>query len=53
MKEAEHFKIVNDMYIKHRGGQMTSLELTDGLNGEILVVVSAEIVVADRNFVIV
>ncbi|CAI5708745.1 unnamed protein product [Peronospora destructor] len=32
MKESEHCKIVNDMYIKHRGGKMTSLELADGLN---------------------
>lgn len=34
MTQAEHFKIVNDAYTKHRGGQMTSLELADGLNGE-------------------
>lgn len=33
MTSAEHFKIVNDMYSKQRGGQMTSLELADGLNG--------------------
>lgn len=33
MTAAEHFKIVNDIYSKHRGGQMTSLELADGLNG--------------------
>ncbi|CAH0492149.1 unnamed protein product [Peronospora farinosa] len=32
MKVSEHFKIVNDMYMKHRGGLMTSLELADGLN---------------------
>ncbi|KUF76074.1 CMSS1 protein [Phytophthora nicotianae] len=32
MTQADHFKIVNDAYIKHRGGQMTSLELADGLN---------------------
>ncbi|KAL3663547.1 hypothetical protein V7S43_011434 [Phytophthora oleae] len=32
MTQAEHFKIVNDAYTKHRGGQMTSLELADGLN---------------------
>ncbi|KAG2520601.1 hypothetical protein JM18_007029 [Phytophthora kernoviae] len=32
MTQAEHFKIVNTMYAKHRGGQMTSLELADGLN---------------------
>lgn len=32
MTQAEHFKLVNDAYTKHRGGQMTSLELTDGLN---------------------
>ncbi|KAE8985516.1 hypothetical protein PR003_g23256 [Phytophthora rubi] len=31
MTQAEHFKIVNDAYTKHRGGQMTSLELADGL----------------------
>ncbi|TMW65257.1 hypothetical protein Poli38472_009424 [Pythium oligandrum] len=28
---AEHFKIVNDFYIKQRGGQMTTLELAEGL----------------------
>ncbi|RLN71917.1 hypothetical protein BBJ28_00015913 [Nothophytophthora sp. Chile5] len=33
MTQAEHFKIVNDAYVKHRGGQMTSLELADALNG--------------------
>lgn len=33
MTAAEHFKIVNDHYTKHRGGHMTSLELADGLNG--------------------
>lgn len=32
MTAAEHFKIVNTVYAKHRGGQMTSLELADGLN---------------------
>ncbi|KAG7381541.1 cms1 ribosomal small subunit [Phytophthora pseudosyringae] len=32
MTQAEHFKIVNDAYIRYRGGQMTSLELADGLN---------------------
>lgn len=34
MTAAEHFKIVNDIYAKARGGQMTSLELAEGLNGE-------------------
>lgn len=33
MTAAEHFKIVNDIYAKARGGQMTSLELAEGLNG--------------------
>lgn len=33
MTAAEHFKVVNDLYTKHRGGHMTSLELADGLNG--------------------
>uniref|UniRef100_H3H2I1 Uncharacterized protein n=1 Tax=Phytophthora ramorum TaxID=164328 RepID=H3H2I1_PHYRM len=33
MTPADHFKIVNEAYTKHRGGQMTSLELADGLNG--------------------
>jgi hypothetical protein len=33
MTAAEHFKIVNDVYTKHRGGQMTTLELAEGLNG--------------------
>ncbi|KAH7469299.1 hypothetical protein PRIC1_000106 [Phytophthora ramorum] len=32
MTPADHFKIVNEAYTKHRGGQMTSLELADGLN---------------------
>ncbi|KAG3086347.1 hypothetical protein PI124_g16582 [Phytophthora idaei] len=32
MMQDEHFEIVNNAYIKHRGGQMTSLELADGLN---------------------
>ncbi|KAI9905782.1 hypothetical protein PsorP6_014078 [Peronosclerospora sorghi] len=32
MTQAEHLKIVHDAYVKHRGGQMTSLELADGLN---------------------
>ncbi|KAG6606619.1 putative ubiquitin-specific protease [Phytophthora cinnamomi] len=32
MTRTEYFKIVNDAYTKHRGGQMTSLELADGLN---------------------
>jgi hypothetical protein len=36
MTQAEHFKIVNDAYVKHRGGQMTSLELADGLNGAVV-----------------
>lgn len=34
MTAAEHFKIVNDIYAKARGGQMTSLELAEGLNGK-------------------
>lgn len=40
MTAAEHFKIVNDIYSKHRGGQMTSLELADGLNGALLVIIN-------------
>ncbi|KAF1322137.1 Ubiquitin-specific protease, partial [Globisporangium splendens] len=32
MTRGEHFKIVNDIYSKQRGGQMTTLELADGLN---------------------
>ncbi|TDH68294.1 hypothetical protein CCR75_003243 [Bremia lactucae] len=32
MTRDEHFRIVNDAYTKHRGGQMTTLELVDGLN---------------------
>lgn len=33
MTEGEHFKIVNDVYAKYKGGEMTSLELAMGLNG--------------------
>lgn len=33
MTAAEHFKIVNDVWTKHKGGPMTSLELAQGLNG--------------------
>ncbi|KAJ0408196.1 hypothetical protein ATCC90586_003304 [Pythium insidiosum] len=31
MTAAEHFKLVNDYYVKHRGGQMTTLEMAEGL----------------------
>lgn len=33
MTTLEHFKIVNDAYTRHRGGQMTTLELAEGLSG--------------------
>jgi hypothetical protein len=36
MTAAEHFKIVNDVYTKNRGGQMTTLELAEGLNGSVV-----------------
>lgn len=32
MTVAEHFRIVNDVLTKHKGGQMTTLELAEGLN---------------------
>ncbi|CAH0476814.1 unnamed protein product [Peronospora belbahrii] len=32
MTELEHSKLVNDTYLLHRGGQMTLLEIADGLN---------------------
>lgn len=43
MTPAEHFKIVNDVYSKYRGGQMTSLELADGLNGTYARIAAAQV----------